>query len=579
MDLSTSVTGAFSAMQNSNSTHAKPVTSSGPHDPNNVKGSMHGNAGSVPRFKTGVELVEETFRKFQDQPAYTCLGHTLSYSQLNDLSLRFASYLRCDLGLVPGDVIAMQLPNILQFPVALYGAIRAGLIVSNANPLYTDREIKHQLNDSGAKVLVVLANVAHEAAQIISETKVEHVIVTQLADLHPFPKKQLINFVVKRIKKLVKPFSFPKQINFSDTVKSTKSFTAPELKDDDLMMLQYTGGTTGVAKGAMLTHKNITSNVWQLVTHLPDAFEAGDETFIACLPLYHIYAFNIHGLSGFSQGVHNVLIPNPRDMDAFIKTLKQHRFSVFPALNTLFNALLRHEEFAKLDFSSLKITCSGGMALTHDTATRWKQTTGSTVLEGYGLTETCPVIASCRPFEYKICTIGGPVAETEIRLVDSDNEEVPDGQPGELTVRGPQVMKGYYNRPDATAGAINAAGFFATGDIAVKDSDGFYKIVDRKKDMIIVSGFNVYPNEVEDIASSHPDVLDAAAVGVPHDSSGEAVKLFVVKTSGSTLTEQELRDFCREKLTAYKVPKFVEFKPDLPKSAVGKVLRRKLREA
>ena len=555
-------------------------TTSHPANPSSASGQSSKDplrAQVVPRFENGIELVEETFKQYKNESAFTCLGHTLSYAELDRLSYRFASYLRNDLKLKQGDVIAMQLPNILQFPVALYGAIRAGLVVSNANPLYTDREIKHQLNDSGAVALVVLANVASEAAQIIDETGVKHVIVTQIADLHPFPKRQLINFVVKYVKRLVKPFSFKNQIAFADTLENRSSFEVTKPAPDDIMMLQYTGGTTGVAKGAMLTHRNITSNVWQLISHLPNAFEWGKEKFVACLPLYHIYAFNIHGLSAFSRGGHNILIPNPRDMKAFIKTLEQHRFTVFPALNTLFNALLRQEDFLKLDFSSLKVTCSGGMALTKDTATRWEAVTGSTILEGYGLTETCPVIASCRPDKYKICTIGIPIAETEIRLVDSDGRDVPQGDAGELLVRGPQVMKGYLNRPDATAEAISEDGFFATGDIAVQDSDGYYKIVDRKKDMIIVSGFNVYPNEVEDIASSHPEVLEAAAVGVPHDSSGEAVKLFVVKTAGSKLDEQTLRDFCREDLTAYKVPKFVEFRDDLPKSAVGKVLRKELR--
>jgi long-chain acyl-CoA synthetase len=531
----------------------------------------------VPRHSTVLDLVEYAFSKYASKPAFTCLGHTMSFAEIDEKSRVFASYLRHELKLQPGDRFAIQSPNLLQFPIALYGAIRAGLVVVNVNPLYTPREIKHQLNDSGASALLVLSNVAHNAAEIIAETQIKHVIVTDLVDEHPALKRMLIHFVVKKIKKLVKPFQFDSALRYRDVMATAaKDFDTPEVNPDSLMVLQYTGGTTGVSKGAMLSHGNLASNVWQMISHMPQAFDEAKEVFVACLPAYHIYALNLHLLAAFSEGSHNLLIPNPRDLASVVKAMQAHKFTVFIGINTLFTALCRFEAFKQLDFSALKITSAGGMALTEDAAKHWRQVTSCDVTEGYGLTETSPVLTGNPCTDIRLGTIGIPLPETDIKILDDQHKEVPDGDVGELAAKGPQVMQGYWQREDATAQVMTSDGYFLTGDMAIKCDDGFFKIVDRKKDMILVSGFNVYPNEIEDVLCQHPGVVEAAAVGVKDEESGEIVKVFVVREQAD-LCEEDVIQFCRKNLTAYKVPKLVEFKEELPKSNVGKILRRELR--
>ncbi len=529
------------------------------------------------RFETLDKLIDYAFEEFADLPAFTCMGHTLSFREVDDLSARVANFLLNDLGLERGDRLAIQMPNILQFPVVLYGAVRAGIVVVNVNPLYTPREIEHQLKDSGAKALFVLSNVAANAASIIANTDVKTVITTDLADLHPGLKRVLINFVVKKIKKLVPEFQFPSSVKLRDVLnKTAPTFSRPEFKSDDIVVLQYTGGTTGVAKGAMLTHGNLSANVWQMLTHMPNLFEKGKEVWVACLPFYHIYAFNMHGLVAFSTGGHNILIPNPRDLDALVKAIDGQGMTIFICINTLMNALNRFEPFKALDFSSLKVTTAGGMALTEDVARVWQEVTGSKISEGYGLTETSPVVSGNPLENIQIGTIGKPLPETEVKVVDENGKSLAIGEVGELCVRGPQVMKGYWQKPQETAKVLSDEGWLCTGDMAVIREDGYLKIVDRKKDMILVSGFNVYPNEIEDIVCTHPDIFEAAAIGVPDAESGEAVKLFIVKDKPS-LTEDEVYAFCKEHLTGYKRPKYIEFRDSLPKTNVGKILRKDLR--
>ena len=517
--------------------------------------------------------------KFSDRPAFTCLGQTLTIGEIDRLSAKFASYLQNHTDLEPGDRIAVQLPNVLQYPVVVFGALRAGLVVVNTNPLYTHRELKHQLNDSGAKALVVLANIADTAAQIVAETSVKKVIVSEIADLHSPIKRVLINSVAKYIKKMVPEFSFASEVSFRDAMSlgAKQPHHDVQRSPEDVAVLQYTGGTTGVAKGAMLTNRNLVANMEQVREALGDSMKEGEEFYVAPLPLYHIYAFTIHCMCLFSTGSHSLLIPNPRDIPGFVKALKGLRFTGFAGLNTLFNGLMRCPDFAELDFSKLHTTCSGGMALTRDTAKRWEQMTGCVVTEGYGMTETSPVVSFNPSDAVQLGTVGIPVPGTEVKVVDENGNDLPNNSPGELCVRGPQVMKGYWQRPEATAETLDSDGWLRTGDMAVIQDDGYIKIVDRKKDMIIVSGFNVYPNEIEDVVSAHDKVAEAAAIGVPNEKSGEQVKLFVVKADAS-LTEEEVIAFCRENLTAYKVPKQIEFREDLPKTNVGKILRRELRD-
>lgn len=530
------------------------------------------------RFNTVVELMEHAFEQYATQPAFTCMGHTLSYADIDRLSKSFASYLQHQTSLQAGDRVAIQLPNILQYPIVVYGAIRAGMIIVNTNPLYTARELKHQLKDSGAKALVVLSNCAHNAAEIIGETDVDLVLVTDLGDTLPALKKHLVNFVVKKIKKMVPPFHFEKGVPLVEALQqSPDTFKKPTSEPGDIMALQYTGGTTGVAKGAMLTHSNLCANVFQVLSHMSKLFKEESEVFIAALPLYHIFAFNMHALSAFSCGAHNVLIPNPRDIPAFVKAVRPYKPSAYIAVNTLYNALARDADFKKLDFSELKTSAAGGMAITEDVMKRWQGVTGCKICEGYGLTETSPVIITNPDDQIKLGTIGTPLIATEIRIVGDDGYEMPDGEPGEICVRGPQVMKGYWNREEATKEVLNSEGWFRTGDIGIRREDGYYQIVDRKKDMINVSGFKVYPNEVEDVASQHPGILEAAVIGVPAGACGEHVKLYAVRID-ENLTEDELKAHCKKNLTAYKVPKYIEFRESLPKTPVGKILRKELRK-
>lgn len=528
--------------------------------------------------RTLAEVFSESCKSFADKNAFTCMDRTLTYADLDRLSGRFAAYLQQHTALKPGDRIAVQLPNVLQYPVVIFGALRAGMVVVNTNPLYTPHEIKHQLNDSGAKALVVLANIAKNAAAIISETSVEQVIVTELADLHSPLKRILLNFAVKHLKKMVPPYEFPQQIEFNKALSlASKPWQPVAQTPDDIAVLQYTGGTTGVAKGAMLTHRNLVANMAQLNERMKDVFRVGQELYVAPLPLYHIYSFTIHCTSAVALGNHSILIPNPRDIPGFVKTLQGKPFTFFVGLNTLFNALMRNPEFLKLDFSNMRLTCSGGMALTAETTKHWLEVTKAPISEGYGLTETSPVVSNNPLASVQYGTVGVPLIDTSCKVIDDAGNTLPTGEAGELCVQGPQVMKGYWQRPDATAEVIDTDGWFKTGDIAIIQVDGYIKIVDRKKDMINVSGFKVFPNEVEDALSGHPDIVEVAVVGVPDGDGSETVKAFIV-TANEQLTIEQVRKFAKETLTAYKVPHLIEFRKELPKTNVGKILRRELRD-
>ena len=531
------------------------------------------------KYQSMVDMFEQSVRKYADRPAFTAVGVTLSYRDLDTQSRNFAAWLQNRTDLKPGDRIAVQMPNITQYPVVVYGAMRAGLIVVNTNPLYTTREMEHQFNDSGAKALVVLANMASNAEKVLPNTGIEHVIVTELADMLGFPKRQLMNAAVKHLKKMVPPYSLPQAHKLPAVLSAgaREKFSPVESKQDDIAVLQYTGGTTGVAKGAMLTHGNLVANLVQTRPMMEDNLEEGKEIIIAPLPLYHIYSFTLNCGVMLEAGGHNVLIPNPRDLDAFVKELQQHKFTSFLGLNTLFVGLCNKEEFQDLDFSSLKMTSSGGMALTSDTAKMWQRVTGCEISEGYGMTETSPVVTVNPHSAVQIGTIGLPIPSTVVKTIDDEGNETPLGEPGELCVKGPQVMRGYWQRPEDTRKSFTEDGFLRTGDVALIQEDGYIRIVDRKKDMIIVSGFNVFPNEVEDVVSGHPDVVECAAVGVEDAKSGEAVKVYLV-SKNENLSANELKEFCRERLTAYKVPKFFEFRDELPKTNVGKILRRELRD-
>ncbi len=529
--------------------------------------------------RTISETFEEACATFADKQAFTCMGKTLTFSDVDRLSAQFAAYLQNHTDLRPGDRVALQLPNVLQYPVAMFGVIRAGMVVVNTNPLYTAREVKHQLNDAGARAIVVFANIADTLAEVVADTPVEQVIITEIGDLHSPLKGALLNFAVKHVKKMVPRVSMPQQKRFTQVLKQGgRSRLRPiATQPGDVAVLQYTGGTTGIAKGAMLTHRNLVANMLQTREHFEGYCNEGKEVVVAPLPLYHIYAFTMHCMVHFSLGNRSLLIPNPRDLRAFVQALEGEAITFFVGINTLFMALCSHKGFATLDFGQLRVTASGGMALTTEAARRWKSVTGCQVCEGYGLTETSPIVACNRPDSAQPGTIGTPVPLTEVKVIDESGQALPVGEAGELCVRGPQVMKGYWQSPEATAEVLDDEGWLRTGDMAVIQADGFLRIVDRKKDMIIVSGFNVYPNEVEDIACTHPGIAEAAAIGVKNSKSGEAVKLYVVRAD-TDLTVESVRDFCKQNLTAYKVPRFVEFIDDLPKSNVGKVLRRELKE-
>ena len=531
------------------------------------------------KYQSVIEVFNGFIEKYGNKPAFSCLGQTLTYSELESKSAAFAAYLQNQTSLKPGDRIAVQLPNVLQYPIVVFGAMRAGMTVVNTNPLYTEREMEHQFNDSGAKALVVLANMAAKAEKVLPNTSIETVIVTEVGDMHGTVKRVLINSVLKYVKKEVEAFNIAGAIGLRKALSlgEGKSFTTPELKQDDVAVLQYTGGTTGVAKGAMLTHGNLIANMLQCEGLFNMSLGEGEETAIAPLPLYHIYAFTVHCMVLLQTGNHSVLIPNPRDIPGFVKVLKNTKFSAFVGLNTLFVALCNQPVFKGLDFSGLKLTISGGMALTKDAAEQWKKVTNCDIAEGFGMTETSPVVSFNPPGYIKLGTIGLPVASTSCKVIDENGNELPVGEPGELCVKGPQVMKGYWQRPEATAETISSDGWLKTGDVAVISEDGYMKIVDRKKDMIIVSGFNVYPNEVEDEIVTHPDIVEAAAIGIPDPKTSESVKIFVV-SNNENLTAADVKAWARERLTAYKIPKHVEFRDELPKTNVGKILRRELRD-
>jgi len=525
-------------------------------------------------------VLKQSCERFADKPAFSNLGKTLTYGELYTLSGEFAVYLQQHTDLQPGDRIAVQLPNLLQYPVVVFGAMRAGLIVVNTNPLYTAREMEHQFNDSGAKALVCLANMAHLAEEVLPKTGIRHVVVTEVGDMLPTVKRMLVNAVIKHVKKMVPAYNLPKAIKFNDAMALGRGQTAREANPagNDIAVLQYTGGTTGVAKGAMLTHRNIVANMLQCRALMGAELGDGCETMVAPLPLYHIYAFTFHCMTMMLIGAHNVLITNPRDLPAFVKDLSKHRFTGFVGLNTLFVALCNNDDFRKLDFSSLKATFSGGMALQLAAAERWQQVTGCSICEGFGMTETSPVV-SVNPFGgIQIGTIGIPMPSTQCKVIDDEGNELSIGATGELCVKGPQVMKGYWQRQEATDEVLSADGWLKTGDIGIIQDDGYMRIVDRKKDMILVSGFNVYPNELEDVLAALPGVLQCAAIGVPDEKSGEAIKLFVVVKPGESLTKEQVMQHMHDNVTGYKRHKTVEFRDSLPTTNVGKILRRELRD-
>ncbi|MBL54096.1 MAG: long-chain-fatty-acid--CoA ligase FadD [Alteromonadaceae bacterium] len=529
------------------------------------------------RYSSIVDILDESVAKYGDKTAYINMGQEMSFAELDTHSKNFAAYLQ-HAGFEPGDAVAIMMPNLLQYPVAMFGILRAGMTVVNVNPLYTARELKHQLNDSGAKGIVIVQNFAHTLEKVVAETGVKEVLLTSLGDMLPAPKRWVVNFVVKRVKKMVPDFNLPQAKPFMETLRagSLLGFEKVEIDNQSLAFLQYTGGTTGVSKGAMLTHRNMIANLEQVSGILATVITPGKDLVVTALPLYHIFALTANCLLFLKFGCPNLLITNPRDMPGFVKELSKYPFVILPGVNTLFNGLLNTPGFADLDFTNFKFGLGGGMAVQRPVAERWQKVTGTVLLEGYGLTECAPVVTVNPPQldAYK-GSIGMPVPSTDIMLMDESGNEVAPGESGEMWVKGPQVMKGYFNRPEATDEIIRD-GWLATGDIARADDDGYFYIVDRKKDMILVSGFNVFPNEIEEVAAMHDAVLEAAAIGVPHEVSGEVVKLFIVRKDDS-LTAEAVIAHCRSHLTGYKVPKHVEFKEELPKTNVGKILRRELR--
>jgi long-chain acyl-CoA synthetase len=529
-------------------------------------------------FSSVGELVDKKVVEYRDRPAFHCMGKTISFGELDALSRQFGAWLQSK-GYGKGARVAIMMPNCLQYPVALYGTLRAGGIVVNVNPLYTPRELEHQLKDSGAEVIVILENFAATLQEVLPRTPVKHVVLAALGDMLGL-KGAIVNLVVRKVKKMVPPFSLPGAIRFNDMLAeaSGKALKKVEVGPEDIAFLQYTGGTTGVSKGAMLLHRNILANIEQAAAWLTPGLGTERAVIITALPLYHIFSLTVNCLNMMKIGGLNILITNPRDIPAFVKELGKHPYNIITGVNTLFNAFLNNPDFSKLDFSKVRLCVGGGMAVQKAVADRWKQVTGKTLLEGYGLTETSPC-ATMNPLDLKEYngSIGLPMPSTEIVLRDDNGKDVPLGQPGEICIRGPQVMKGYWQRPEETAKVLGADGFLNTGDVGVMDEKGFVRIVDRKKDMILVSGFNVYPNEIEQVVAMHPGVLEVAAIGVPDEHSGEVPKLFVVKKDPN-LTEQDILEHCKKELTGYKRPKSVEFRSELPKTNVGKILRRALRE-
>jgi len=541
----------------------------------------------VDQYTSLVQLMEEGFAKFASRDAYAFMDRHFTFTDIDRHSVAFGAWLQ-GLGLRRGARVAIMMPNVVQYPIALAGVLRAGYIVVNVNPLYTPRELEHQLKDSGAEAIVILENFAATLQQVIAKTQVKHVVVASIGDLLGFPKGAIVNFAVRKVKKLVPAFSLPGHVRFNDALDAgaRSRLTPVQVGPQDVAFLQYTGGTTGVSKGATLTHRNLVANVLQLEAWVQPALTDTSRgpvpeqlVYVCALPLYHVFALTVNCLGGIRLGSLNVLIANPRDIPGFARDVAKYKFNVIPGVNTLFNALAESPDFQKLDFSSLRIANGGGMAVQKAVAEKWIRLTGVPIVEGYGLSETSPVATSnpvlARDFDG---TIGLPVPSTEIAILDDAGQPVPLGQPGEIAIRGPQVMAGYWNRPDETAKVMTPDGFFKSGDIGIMDERGYTRIVDRKKDMIIVSGFNVYPNEIEGVIAMHPGVVECAAIGVPDAKSGEAVKVFVVRRDPS-LTESDLAEYCRQQLTGYKKPKFIEFRDELPKTNVGKILRRELRDA
>jgi len=531
------------------------------------------------QYRSVTHLLEEAFRKYADRNAFVCMDKFMTYAELDQLSQKVGAWLQSK-GLQPGARVAIMMPNVLQYPVVMAGIIRAGYTVVNVNPLYTPRELHHQLVDSGAEAIFVLENFANTVQQVVKETPVKHVVVASMGDLLGGLKGMIVNFVVRSVKKMVPAFSLPGSLTFKQVLSQGSGMTLKPAKQgqEDIAFLQYTGGTTGVSKGAMLLHRNIIANVLQNEAWLQMKGEGEQMVFVCALPLYHIYSLTISAFMSMRTGGLSLLIPNPRDIPGFVKELAKYKVTVLPAVNTLYNALLNNAEFAKLDFSSYKLCNGGGMAVQKGVAERWLKVTGTPIIEGYGLSETSPVATANRvDIKEFTGTIGLPIPSTEVQILDDDGNPLPLGQTGEIAIRGPQVMAGYWNRPEETAKSMTADGFFKTGDVGLMNEQGFTRIVDRKKDMIIVSGFNVYPNEVEEVVASHPGVLEVACIGVPDKNSGEAVKLFVVRKDPN-LTAEQLLEFCKHELTAYKKPKYIEFRDELPKTNVGKILRRQLRD-
>lgn len=533
------------------------------------------------QYESVIDLLEQSIKKYGPLPAFDCMGTSISYSELNYLTQNFAAFLQHELGLKAGTRIAIQLPNLLQYPIAMFGALRAGMIVVTINPLYTTREMKHQFVDSGAEAIVILANFADKLEKILPETSIKHVIITELGDLLGGVKKVLVNGIVKYIKKMVPRYHIPGALSFNKTLNigNQHIFQQVAIKGENTAFLQYTGGTTGVSKGAVLSHTNVVANVEQLSTWLLGDLRSGREIMITAVPLYHIYGLSVNCLMMIKLGARNVLIPNPRDMKGFIRELKKYPFTLITGLNTLYNGLLNHPDIDEVDFSHLSITSASGMAMQKDIAERWEKKTGVPVCEGYGLTETSGALTSnsAKSGQQRIGTIGVPIPSVKVMIANDEGKEVPLGQPGEIYAKGPQILKEYWNNPEETDKVFTKDGWFKTGDIGVMDTDGFISIVDRKKELIIVSGFNVYPNEIENVVSGHEKVQEVGAVGVADARTTEAVKIFVVKKDAS-LTKEELIVYCRQHLTAYKVPRHIEFRDELPKSNVGKILRRLLKE-
>jgi len=534
----------------------------------------------TPPYRSVRDLFEHSFAEYPNNASYTNMGRTLSYADLNHLSMRFACYLQQELGMTRGERVAIMLPNILQYPVAMCGIFRAGLVVVNVNPLYTARELKHQLKDSGARCVVILENFAHILEEVVADTDVDFVVTTGVGDLLSWPKSTLTNFALRHVRKAVPSYRLANSVSFKAALKagSNKDLTPVDIGFADIAYLQYTGGTTGVSKGAMLSHRNMVYNVQQTISWQGDAYDDVRPVIaITALPLYHIFSLQGNCLTVMAQGGQNVLITNPRDFEGFAKEIAKFRFNMFTGVNTMFAALLNTPSFRDIDFSSLRVCIGGGMAVQPAVAKEWKNATGTTILQGYGLTETSPAAIVCRIDSEFTGTLGLPIPSTDVMITGEDGNELPTGEIGEICIRGPQVMEGYWQRPEETVEVMFPGGWLRTGDIGRMDGDGYFFIEDRKKDMILVSGFNVYPNEIENVVVELDGVLEAAAIGVPDERSGEIVKIFVVRKDDS-LSEQDILDYCRENLTGYKRPKLIEFRDDLPKTNVGKILRRALRE-